>query len=706
MNRFITVAVCSLNQWALDFEGNCDRIIRSIIEAKKHGAILRIGPELEITGYGCYDHFLENDTYTHSWEMLCRILSSNDTQDIIIDIGMPVMHQNKRYNCRVILYNKKILLIRPKLWLANNGNYREMRYFINWPKKRFVDDFYLPEMVFSITGQKTVPIGDSIICTQDVSIGFEICEELFTSLSPHIDLFLTGVEIVCNSSGSHYEPGKNFERVNLIQEATLKSGGIYLYANQHGCDGDRLYYDGCSMIIVNGSVVAQGPQFSLNDLDVISATIDLEDVRNYRNIVSQGVQASDILSYNKIYCSITLTKSIYDLNIEKIIPSVPIIPKFYSLEEEIAFGHSCWLWDYLRKSNSIGFFLALSGGIDSCATALIVYIMCKKVLDSIKDKNNHIVDDLFKVLRGSKDKDWIPKTPEEFVKEILYTSYMATENSSLETRQRSRQLSSAIGSYHIDLNIDSLVKATLQIFSCVTGKLPKFRLYGGSDCENLAFQNLQARLRMVLSYFFAQLLPWTRGRSGSLIVLGSTNLDECLRGYFTKYDCSSADISLIGTLSKTDIRRFIRYVCDNFKLILLEDFLTAKPTAELEPFSENYIQIDEVDMGLTYDELDIFGKLRKIDKCGPYSMFIKLLNKWGCSLSPTKIAEKVKYFWFHYSFNRHKMTTLTPACHGGVCSLDDNRYDLRPFLYNTKWSWQFKRIDDELKILETGIKKM
>ncbi|QSL64941.1 hypothetical protein MERGE_002245 [Pneumocystis wakefieldiae] len=411
MNRFITVASCSLNQWALDFEGNCDRIITSIIEAKKQGAILRIGPELEITGYGCYDHFLENDTYTHSWEMLCRILSSDDTQDIII------------------------LLIRPKLWLANNGNYREMRYFTNWSKKRFVDDFYLPEMIYSITGQKTVPIGDSIICTQEVSIGFEICEELFTSLSPHIDLFLTGVEIVCNSSGSHYEPGKNLTRVNLIQEATLK----------HGCDGDRLYYDGCSMIIVNGSIVAQGPQFSLNDLDVISATIDLEDVRNYRNTISQGIQASDILSFNKIYCPITLTKT-------------------------------------------------LSGGIDSCATALIVYIMCKNVLDSIKDKNTNIVNDLFKVLKGSKDKDWIPETPEEFVNEILYTSYMASENSSLETRQRSKQLSSAIGSYHIDLNFNSLVKATLRIFSYVTGKLPKFRLYGGSDCENLALQNLQASI--------------------------------------------------------------------------------------------------------------------------------------------------------------------------------------------------------------------
>jgi len=85
---------------------------------------------------------------------------------------------------------------------------------------------------------------------------------------------------------------------------------------------------------------------------------------------------------------------------------------------------------------------------------------------------------------------------------------------------------------------------------------------------------------------------------------------------------------------------------------------------------------------MTYDELSIFGRLRKVDKCGPYSMFTKLVNEWGWFLSPTqvrrtfpkcivsdgscpllKIAEKVKLFFFEYARNRHKMTTLTPSYH-------------------------------------------
>jgi len=35
---------------------------------------------------------------------------------------------------------------------------------------------------------------------------------------------------------------------------------------------------------------------------------------------------------------------------------------------------------------------------------------------------------------------------------------------------------------------------------------------GGSNAENLALQNIQARLRMVLAFFLAQLMPWVRDR--------------------------------------------------------------------------------------------------------------------------------------------------------------------------------------------------
>jgi NAD+ synthase (glutamine-hydrolysing) len=204
---------------------------------------------------------------------------------------------------------------------------------------------------------------------------------------------------------------------------------------------------------------------------------------------------------------------------------------------------------------------------------------------------------------------------------------------------------------------------------------------------------------MVLSYMFAQLLPWVRGKNGGLLVLGSANVDESLRGYLTKYDCSSADINPIGGISKTDLKKFIAYAEDAFGLPILRSFLDAVPTAELEPITENYVQSDEADMGMTYDELSVFGRMRKIEKCGPYSTFTKLIHEWGSFLSPIQIAEKVKLFFFEHARNRHKMTTLTPAYHAESYSPDDNRFDLRPFLYPSGFPWQFKKIDEIAAVL-------
>ncbi len=81
---------------------------------------------------------------------------------------------------------------------------------------------------------------------------------------------------------------------------------------------------------------------------------------------------------------------------------------------------------------------------------------------------------------------------------------------------------------------------------------------------------------------------------------------------------------------------------------------------------------EKADMGMTYDELSVFGRLRKVEKCGPYSIFTKLVHEWGARLSPRQIADKVKLFYFEYARNRHKMTTLTPSYHA-----------VRPFVHCT-----------------------
>ena len=56
---------------------------------------------------------------------------------------------------------------------------------------------------------------------------------------------------------THLQLRKLDQRLDLMRGATRKAGGVYMYANQQGCDGNRLYYDGCACIASNGEFLAQ-----------------------------------------------------------------------------------------------------------------------------------------------------------------------------------------------------------------------------------------------------------------------------------------------------------------------------------------------------------------------------------------------------------------------------------------------------------------
>lgn len=556
------------------------------------------------------------------------------------------------------------------------------------------EEYFLPRMVSNVTGQNTVPFGDAVLATKETVIGFEICEELWNVRSTHIDMSLSGVEIIVNGSGSYMELRKSYIVTDLIRNASFKAGGAYLFANLRGCDGQRTWFNGCSAVALNGEVIARGKQFSLQDVEITIATIDLEDIRAYRGAMrSRCTAAAETPTYPRVICDIELST---EGDILKV-PNPPMKVNFNTAEEEIAYGPACWLWDYLRRSGQGGFFLPLSGGVDSSCSATIVHSMCRLIVQAVQNGDEQVLTDVRKILA---DPEYTPDYAPALCNRLLVTCFMGSVNSSRETRQRASILSNQLGSYHIEINIDTAINAILGIFHAVTGVTPKFKKHGGCPRQNLALQNIQSRCRMVLAYLFAQLMLWVRNRPGGLLVLGSANVDEALRGYMTKYDCSSADVNPIGGVSKTDLKKFLLYAKDKFNLPILEEIIEAPPTAELEPLSDGgqLLQTDEQDMGMTYAELSEFGRLRKQSKCGPYGMFCKLVATWKNDLSPREVADKVKHFFRCYAINRHKMTVLTPSVHAESYSPDDNRFDHRPFLYRVNWSWQFKAIDDEVSL--------
>ena len=148
---------------------------------------------------------------------------------------------------------------------------------------------------------------------------------------------LDGVEIFVNSSGSHTEIRKGWQSTEFLKAATAKSGGCYLFANQRGCDGksrpypnvfqyqhlfstgDRVYFPGDARIALNGDIIAMATPYSLSEVEVVTATIDLESIRVYRNMIrSRSHHAAKSDSYPRAEVNLFFSFKAYFFNISKL----------------------------------------------------------------------------------------------------------------------------------------------------------------------------------------------------------------------------------------------------------------------------------------------------------------------------------------------------------------------------------------------------
>ena len=787
----------------MDFTGNQERIMNVVQKAKEEGGKIIVLPELCTSGYSCQDHFYENDTYVLSMDIIKDICNSDLTKDILLVLGTPVIHRGVRYNTMTFINNGKIILIRPKINLADDGNYREARWFNSWRREYKVEDFEL-----NFPGQKKCPIGVAIVECNGCKIAAEVCEELWIPQSMNIPLYLNDTDIILNSSGSHFESKKIMKRIKLLEAATKRSGGAYVYANLIGCDGERLYFDGGSLIALNGKITAEEERFKLVNYQVLTENISLDDIRTYRlkgasiQMQSANVEEISVISIeidkfinydnsnnNSNKCKSKkifndsrgnkyekLLQEKYDTYTEKLksklimnhgsnsnkevingnfsvikenIKKLEIgkyqekiknlkekmdeaVKNFNDIKdfeiEEIVDAASCWLWDYLHRSGAAGFMLPLSGGADSASVALIVYVMSEKVIEDVLPRltteyssvNWGVIQNL------KKSRNY---TSNEVCSQILDCVYLPNSTvSGSETQIRSESLATSIStkdnwkSVDIKSFYDAAKGKMEEIFNFFPDSNIYATIYDESKSKSkskvntvinyhrnkrnlkisetkswiplnfsLADENIQARLRMLLTYLISQIITGLKNQNGFKLNLACSNSDEVLIGYYTKYDASAGDLNPIGSLPKKYVNKILQYyslkygqgksIKENLSDVLFETWI-AIPTAELKPDTGFKIQANEDEIGLSYDQIAVIGELRS-SGYGLLSIFKKLQNhKLFKKNDPQYLFDKISTYYRRYTMNRHKAVIVTPSVHL-LPSPDDNRFDLRPFLYRT-----------------------
>jgi NAD+ synthetase len=512
----ISIGVATLNQFVLDFENNSNNIISAIKEAKSNNVKVLGFPELAICGYSCQDHFFEREIFVLSYYMLKNIVNNTQsfTKNMVVAVGCPIMHRDVRYNCTVFFGNGKIFLIRPKTVLADDGNYRESRWFTPWTKNE-LEDFYFDDNNDTHYPEKKgpIPFGVGIINCNGILIGAEICEELWVSDNIGSKMYLAGVDILVNGSGSHYEKGKHEEkREVLVKATTRKSGGVYIYSNLEGCDGERLYFDGGSIIAMNGEIKCVSNRYLLKDFQVTICDVNLDDIVTFRSRSnSHQLQSSRQPRYPEVNIDLELTDNdtkiksylfkhydkstnlkhdvvqknekqpfvklytdnksdeilIHNQNIEeqdyrnRMKKEIPL-----HIINEISNTAACWLFDYLDRSGAKGFLLPLSGGADSAATACIVFRMCELMLRHVNAHpeqktrvNNFITDKLNFNISLLLNKDMY-QAAKDICNKILFTVYLPT-NFSGETANLAKEFAEQIGSNHHVFSIQNIVESSI-----------------------------------------------------------------------------------------------------------------------------------------------------------------------------------------------------------------------------------------------------
>ncbi len=632
MSKF-HIATSSLNLTPLDWDGNSQIITEVLSTAKKSGVDILCFPELCISGYGCEDMFFADWVLEKAKETLISI--AEFTENITCILGCPLSYHGARYNCAVVVSNKKIIGIVPKQFLANSGVYYESRWFKPWRGEQGLQE------KIEVFGNQ-IPFGKLLFDIGDMRFGVEVCEDAWVKDRPLREFASQGVSLVLNLSASHFSFGKTKDRLALsVKGGELIEDLVYVYSNHQGNEAGRLIYDGGSFIAEGSNVLAVTERFSFKSYELVSAVVDLKAIDRRPDNVSTTEQ--------NLYqvCKIE--------NLKKTIAPAPIqggkiLDK--SKEEEFTLAVSLALFDYLRKSGHQAFVISLSGGADSSACAILSYLALTL---ASKERGGEYVRNVL----GQDSLNSI-----DFNKALI-CAYLGTENSSKKTFEASKALAEEIGANFLSYQIDDLVSSYTEKIENTYQKL--------SWQENdIPLQNIQARSRGPLVWFLANL--------SNGLLLSTSNRSEAAVGYTTMDGDTCGGISPIGGINKTFLLKWLRWLSNaeshcfgNFSA--LQFVLSNKPTAELRP--REFTQTDEADL-MPYEILDFIEKRFLLDRFSEELIIKSIISEF--KLEPESAKLMVAKFLRLWTRNQWKRERYAPSFHLDEENLDPKTWCRYPIL--------------------------
>jgi NAD+ synthase (glutamine-hydrolysing) len=329
------LALAQIDTVVGDLDGNRERILRRLEEAREAGADLILFPELAVTGYPPEDLLLRPAFIREARRSLELIAAQ--TGGIAALVGVPLLDHDL-FNACAVCAGGEVKAVYRKRFLPNYGVFDEERYFA--------------------AGRELV-----LLKLGETLIGPTVCEDLWQPGPPATDLALAGAQLIANISASPFHVGKDREREEMLVTRARDSSCFVALCNAVGAQ-DELVFDGHSVVLDDeGEVVARAPGFEevllVVDVDPAAAIgRRLRDVRPRALARERGsVPNAPLIDLGEPR--------------EQPAPAEAVIAAPLPELEQMRLALELGLADYVEKNGFSDVVVGVSGGIDSALVAAL-----------------------------------------------------------------------------------------------------------------------------------------------------------------------------------------------------------------------------------------------------------------------------------------------------------------------------------------------
>jgi NAD+ synthetase len=305
------VTIGQINTTNGDYEGNTERILRAIEQAREERSDLIVFPEACVQGYTSLDWFLDRDIVESALKPLERIIPATKGLTAVVGTVRPTgaVHGRKLFNSAAVIRDGELLGFADKTLLPEYDVFDDPRYFQSGEQRR----------LFGVGKERL-----GVVVCEDFWNDKTFWKERLYAHDPTDEVIELGATVIVSPNASPFNKGKMGQRCAMVSHRSKLSGLPVVYVNLVG-GNDGVLFDGATLVTdCRGETILQAPPF-----EEFVATIDLDcGVRDERCLPGDDAE---------------------------------------TVREALVLG----IRDYARKNGFKRAVLGLSGGIDSAVVAAL-----------------------------------------------------------------------------------------------------------------------------------------------------------------------------------------------------------------------------------------------------------------------------------------------------------------------------------------------